>query len=746
MPVPYIRAQLEHLDLLVDDDEGTVPHDPIAIHGTMISRSTPFWAPFDGDAHSRNPWQPSTDNSFLVIPPEEAIPPSGRDASDVSLSTVTTMASTLTSSSYSTSVEREQSKDRMTNIKISPLPTSGEALREWVLNLKWTLTGDCWCHDGVHATDILTTTAPTKSLPNDLLSILKKAVTEHTNSSYQRNARSLLQDNLNGVDGMSLIAQGKGLKLYHTRIKSGFSRGLGTEAITHLNEYVSVYQKSLESVGSYFGRMAQLYAQVQQTKGCAIGDTAQKSFALEGLRRGAYHEVLGPWVKKILIGQGRIKLDSATVANFQHGVTDLLATSSFHRQNILLAGRLPKDASARLATDVPSGSTSPDNVPSTDPILEGIVTQLRKGFGLSKTQTAWMRTQFKCFHCCSHNHTPDHCRGIQEKYYIGERTGAVPGQGGSRPAGRQAIVKADPKLSSNAAPTFRQVDQAPKAKAATAATEPPGEESNSVADESNESFTFYGYESDPGLLSTMEQTNSRQAEDARRVQFMQNDSPPATVARRTTTMAKIGKNGKKWVDQRSGTGKMKWNDREKDDWAKKANIAPCYPTRVQSSIACSSTFDRTLCPDSGATSIMGPHRDMIINYVDLRGHERVVRLGDENKTIPIYGGGTLCINVLGHALAYANALHVPDLSAILLSTRVHRRVTQGCSFLADHDGCFLTYPNFTVEIEDTDDCVIPCSKLPLGTPLDFDARLHLSAHSSQQEARRCFELQLDHLH
>jgi hypothetical protein len=105
--------------------------------------------------------------------------------------------------------------------------------------------------------------------------------------------------------------------------------------------------------------------------------------------------------------------------------------------------------------------------------------------------------------------------------------------------------------------------------------------------------------------------------------------------------------------------------------------------------------------------------------------QRVVRLGDENKTIPIDGRGTLCINVLGHAVAYANALHVPDLSAILLSTRVHRRVTQGYSFLADHDGCFFTYPNFTVEIADTDDCVIPCSRLPPGTPLDFDACLHL---------------------
>jgi hypothetical protein len=117
----------------------------------------------------------------------------------------------------------------MSDLKVVPLPTSGKALYEWVLNLKWPLAGNCWCHDGVHATDIVTTTPSNKSLSNDLLSVLKKAVTEHTSSSHQHNAQSLLQDNVNGVNGM--IAQGKGYEMCQIRIKSGFSHGLGTEAI-----------------------------------------------------------------------------------------------------------------------------------------------------------------------------------------------------------------------------------------------------------------------------------------------------------------------------------------------------------------------------------------------------------------------------------------------------------------------------------------------------------------------------------
>lgn len=77
------------------------------------------------------------------------------------------------------------------------------------------------------------------------------------------------------------------------------------------------------------------------------------SFVLEGLRRGAYHEVLGPWVKKILIGQERLKLDTTTMSSLQHGATDLIATSSFYQGNILLAGKMPRPtgATARAATD-----------------------------------------------------------------------------------------------------------------------------------------------------------------------------------------------------------------------------------------------------------------------------------------------------------------------------------------------------------------------------------------------------------
>jgi hypothetical protein len=57
---------------------------------------------------------------------------------------------------------------------------------------------------------------------------------------------------------------------------------------------------------------------------------------------------------------------------------------------------------------------------------------------------------------------------------------------------------------------------------------------------------------------------------------------------------------------------------------------------------------------------------MFVDYVDISSKGLVVRLGDEDKTIPILGTGTLCLDIMGHNIAYADVLHVPALSAILL--------------------------------------------------------------------------------
>ena len=263
-------------------------------------------------------------------------------------------------SKFSTLNDRERSKDRMESIKsITALPISGEALREWVLNLNWVLSGDAWCDASEnHATDIEVTTEETKSLSKDLLSALTTAAsTKHSSSTHHRSARALLKDMGGTVDGHALIKKGRGFEMFQLRIQTGFNRGLGTEAITHLKDYISASQLSLESIGAYFKRKHQLYTQVCLTDGCALGAIARAAFLLEGLQKGAYSDVLKTWVSHILLGQGKLKLAS-DLKDLHQAATDLLATSSFYKGNVLLAGKAGSPH-ARAATDTSGPAEAP---------------------------------------------------------------------------------------------------------------------------------------------------------------------------------------------------------------------------------------------------------------------------------------------------------------------------------------------------------------------------------------------------
>jgi hypothetical protein len=494
-----------------------------------------------------------------------------------------------------------------------------------------------------------------------------------------------------------------------------------------LTDYVNAVQQNQESIGAYFDRMDQLYCQVQLTKGSTIGKTAQRSFTLEGLCRGAYHEVLAPWVKKILIGQGRLKLETASMSDLQAGATKLLATSSYYQGNILLAGKPPRSTASPAARAATNTNSKSEDTPSTDAKIETIVRHIRVGFPLNQDQTAFIPHKYKCIHCLSNTHTFEDCKAISKRWGV---TVLPPDQARGRQAGRSAkpakpAVVPPPPAVTPAAHTHLD----PKAKVAMHSSQQlPGEDSALEAEESDDAFTFYGYKSDPDLLSAISQQAARKTADSNRINLIGTHQKNHT------------KHEVEWIDVVAGTGQQ----------SKLANAPNMYSNRARVSNTSSKTdstiFPRTVCPDSGATSIMGPYQDMFSDYVDVRDQGLVVRLGDKNQTIPIAGRGTLKINIQGHHVAYAHALHVPDLSVILLSSRAHRRISQGCSFIADHTRCFLTFPTFSIPIDDTEDCTIPCAKVPLNTAFDFDSRLFLLAHSTRQEVRLCTTLKLQKLH
>ena len=212
-----------------------------------------------------------------------------------------------------------------------------------------------------HVTDLEETTPATRQLSQDFLDVLKQAVSSHTGTIQRQNARNLLEDDVDGVNGKALIRQGLGIELYQQRVKRAFYSGLGLETIEALEAFTSSVQQSGESVGAFFTRQDTLYEQVQRMDGCDIGPTARKAFALHGLQKGAYHEVLEPWVAKIMLGQGRLKLRTASLSDLQHSATDILRTSTkYTKNNVLQPGCLP-GAAARAAT-----TDSQTDAPTTD--------------------------------------------------------------------------------------------------------------------------------------------------------------------------------------------------------------------------------------------------------------------------------------------------------------------------------------------------------------------------------------------
>jgi hypothetical protein len=163
-----------------------------------------------------------------------------------------------------------------------------------------------------------------------------------------------------------------------------------------------------------------------------------------------------------------------------------------------------------------------------------------------------------------------------------------------------------------------------------AATSGEDDNTDSEADESDKAFTFLGYDSDPELLSALTQAADRSTDDAQRMRFIDGKPP------KTTTIAKVGKQESRWM-KAAPTG---WSDAERNDLAKLGNTSPVYIACQTTSSSASISSSRIVCPDSGATSIMGPHCNMFSKYVDLCGKGLVVRLGDKDKTIPMAGRGT----------------------------------------------------------------------------------------------------------
>jgi hypothetical protein len=86
----------------------------------------------------------------------------------------------------------------------------------------------------------------------------------------------------------------------------------------------------------------------------------------------------------------------------------------------------------------------------------------------------------------------------------------------------------------------------------------------------------------------------------------------------------------------------------------------------------------------------------------------------------------------GYIVGRRQVLHVPALKAPLLSVRQHRR-HQGCSFIADNEGCYLTFPTFSIKVDDSVDCLIAYETLN-PTTVDLSECDYLQEASQRRES------------
>lgn len=109
-----------------------------------------------------------------------------------------------------------------------------------------------------------------------------------------------------------------------------------------------------------------------------------------------------------------------------------------------------------------------------------------------------------------------------------------------------------------------------------------------------------------------------------------------------------------------------------------------------------------LIMDSGCTCRMFPFRSVFILY-KATPCSHVVLAG--KSKVACLGSGTVKFSPTSRTLMLHDVLHIPTLHSPLLSVCCFRQYCE-CSFLADNQGSFLTFPKFVLPVDDSSDCMI----------------------------------------
>eukprot|EP00957_Ditylum_brightwellii_P209977 15364439-Ditylum_brightwellii.AAC.5 len=95
----------------------------------------------------------------------------------------------------------------------------------------------------------------------------------------------------------------------------------------------------------------------------------------------------------------------------------------------------------------------------------------------------------------------------------------------------------------------------------------------------------------------------------------------------------------------------------------------------------------------------------------------------DKTQVSVLGKGIAKIDFNGCIVLVPDCLYVPALCAPFYSIRHHRRY-QGCSFIVDNNSCILSFPSFTINVNDISNCLSSIAPAEVDTKVMFDAKIY----------------------
>ena len=118
--------------------------------------------------------------------------------------------------------------------------------------------------------------------------------------------------------------------------------------------------------------------------------------------------------------------------------------------------------------------------------------------------------------------------------------------------------------------------------------------------------------------------------------------------------------------------------------------------------------DEYIIPDSGCRHhISFTETDFIDIHKFDKNDQPYVKMADDNTKLPIAGYGTIQLKFNTKIIRLA-ALYVPNMQTRLFSISQHIQYA-GCAFLAHSNNAILTFPNFIIDVQNTDEFKVPVS-------------------------------------